>query len=72
MKSFIDQFVDIPDPRIDRTKKHKLINILFITMAAVKCGCDEQEQIGPCGEKKEKGAVQIFGTAQWHPISRHD
>lgn len=54
MKNFIDQFGDIPDPRIDRTKKHKLIDILFITMAAVICGCDEWEEIESYGEKKEK------------------
>ena len=45
MTGFIEQFGDIPDPRIDRTKKHKLIDILFITMAAILCGCDEWEEI---------------------------
>lgn len=54
MKNFIDHFGDIPDSRIDRTKKHKLIDILFITMAAVICGCDEWEEIESYGEKKEK------------------
>jgi len=54
MTSFIEHFGDIPDPRIDRTKKHKLIDILFITMVAVICGCDEWEEIESYGEKKEE------------------
>jgi predicted transposase YbfD/YdcC len=53
MKNFIDHFSGIPDPRIERTKKHKLIDILFITMAAVLCGCDEWEEIESYGEKKQ-------------------
>jgi predicted transposase YbfD/YdcC len=54
MNNFIEYFGDIPDPRVDRTKKHKLIDILFITMAAVLCGCDEWEEIESYAEKKEK------------------
>lgn len=53
MTGFIEQFGDIPDPRIDRTKKHKLIDILFITVAAIICGCDEWEETQPYEEKKE-------------------
>ena len=53
MQGFIEQFGDIPDPRIERTKKHKLIDILFITLSAVLCGCDEWEEIQSYGEKKE-------------------
>jgi predicted transposase YbfD/YdcC len=53
MTGFIEQFKDIPDPRVDRTKKHKLIDILFITLSAILCGCDEWEEIQSYGEKKE-------------------
>lgn len=53
MTGFIEQFGDITDPRVDRTKKHKLIDILFITMAAILCGCDEWEEIASYGQKKE-------------------
>lgn len=53
MQGFIEHFGDIPDPRVERTKKHKLIDILFITLAAVLCGCDEWEEIAAYGEKKE-------------------
>ncbi|MBD0300176.1 MAG: ISAs1 family transposase, partial [Nitrososphaera sp.] len=52
MQGFIEHFGDIPDPRVERTKKHKLIDILFLTLAAVLCGCDEWEEIQAYGEKK--------------------
>lgn len=52
MTGFIEQFGDIPDPRIDRTKKHKLIDILFITMAAILCGCMNGKKFSLM-EKKE-------------------
>ena len=36
-------FADLPDPRIDRTKKHALADILVITVCAVICGADTTE-----------------------------
>jgi predicted transposase YbfD/YdcC len=35
-----DHFIQMSDPRIDRTKRHKLIEILTITICAVICGAD--------------------------------
>lgn len=35
---FFDHFSMLPDPRMDRTKKHKLIDILFIAVCTVICG----------------------------------
>lgn len=53
MQGFTEQFSTIADPRIERTKKHKLIDILFITIASIICGCDEWEEIELYAEKKE-------------------
>ena len=36
-------FADLPDPRIDRTKKHAQTDILVITVCAVICGADTTE-----------------------------
>lgn len=55
MTGFIEQFGDIADARMDRTKKHKLIDILFITLAAILCGCEEWEEIASYGQKKRDG-----------------
>uniref|UniRef100_UPI0035CAE213 ISAs1 family transposase n=1 Tax=uncultured Nostoc sp. TaxID=340711 RepID=UPI0035CAE213 len=35
-----DHFALMSDPRIDRTKRHKLIDILTIALYAVICGAD--------------------------------
>lgn len=35
-----DHFAVIQDPRIDRTKRHKLIDIMTIAVCAVICGAD--------------------------------
>jgi len=53
MQSFTEHFSGISDPRIERTKKHKLIDILFLTMAAVICGCDEWREIELYADNKQ-------------------
>ena len=35
-----DHFLGIEDPRIDRTKRHNLIDIMTIAVCAVICGAD--------------------------------
>ena len=42
---FQDHFTDVEDPRIDRTKAHSLIDILFISVAATIAGCDGPTEI---------------------------
>jgi len=39
MKTPIDYFSEIEDPRVDRTKEYLLVDIIFITIALViSCG----------------------------------
>ncbi len=40
-----DHFREIEDPRIERTKRHKLIDIITITICAVICGADGWSEI---------------------------
>jgi hypothetical protein len=47
-------FVDLPDPRVDRTKKHSLGDILVIALCAVICGADSWEEVEAFGEAKEE------------------
>lgn len=35
-----EHFATVPDPRIERTKRHLLVDILFITLAAVLAGAE--------------------------------
>jgi predicted transposase YbfD/YdcC len=46
-------FADLPDPRVDRTKKHALGDILVIAICAVVCGADSWEEVEAFGEAKE-------------------
>ena len=36
----VEHFTEIDDPRIERTKRHKLIDILTIAILGVICGAD--------------------------------
>ncbi len=45
-------FAGLPDPRVDRTKKHSLGDILVIALCAVVCGADSWEEVEAFGEAK--------------------
>ena len=49
-----EHFSAIKDPRIDRTKRHKLIDIITITLCAVISGADSWDDIEYFGECKYK------------------
>ena len=49
----VDHFSDIEDPRIERNKLHKLIDIITITICAVICNADTWEDIEEFGKAKE-------------------
>src|SRR5262245_44242885 len=50
--ALVDAFADLPDPRVDRTKKHRLTDILMIAVCAVVAGADSFEEIERFGEAK--------------------
>ena len=43
---FVMHFADLADPRIARTRRHLLMEILVITFCAVLCGAEGWEYIG--------------------------
>jgi hypothetical protein len=45
-------FGDLEDPRIDRTKLHKLVDILVIAICAVIAGADNWEDVEEFGKAK--------------------
>jgi predicted transposase YbfD/YdcC len=49
---FARYFADLPDPRVDRTKKHRLDDILVIALCAVICGADSFEEIERFGKAR--------------------
>jgi predicted transposase YbfD/YdcC len=44
-RSLVDHFSSITDPRIDRTKKHLLIEIIVMTIVAILCGAEDWDDI---------------------------
>lgn len=51
-KSLIEYFSQIDDPSIDRTKHHKLIDILVIAICATICGAEGWEEFELFGQSK--------------------
>ena len=52
--TLLDFFADMPDPRVERTKLHKLEDILAITICAVICGAEGWNEIELFGRSKRK------------------
>lgn len=60
--SLADALICIHDPRIDRTKKHKLVDILIIALCATICGVEGWEEIEIFGAEREdwfKGFLEL-------------
>jgi predicted transposase YbfD/YdcC len=68
--SFVRYFAELPDPRVNRTKKHRLDDILAVTLCAVICGADSFEEIERFGEARE-GWLRRF-LALPNGIPSHD
>lgn len=45
-------FQDLEDPRVDRTKRHKLLDVLVIAICAVICGADDWVAVENFGKAK--------------------
>lgn len=52
--SLIDHFASIPDPRIDRTRRHELVDILVIATCTLLCGGEGFNDMEDFGKAKEE------------------
>jgi predicted transposase YbfD/YdcC len=52
--SLAKAFITVHDPRIDRAKKHNLVDIIMITLCATVCGMDGWEEIEIFAEEREE------------------
>ena len=52
--SVMDHFQDLEDPRIERSKRHGLLDILTIAICAVICGADSWVHVEMYGKSKEE------------------
>src|SRR2546430_1504711 len=51
--AFAEFFDELPDPRVDRTRKHLLIDVLAISLCATIAGADSFEEVERFGRSKE-------------------
>ena len=68
--SIHEHFGDLKDPRIDRCKRHQLLDILVIAICAIICGADDWVEVEAFGNAK----LAWFKTflALPHGIPSHD
>jgi predicted transposase YbfD/YdcC len=58
--AFMDHFAGMEDPRIDRQKQHKLIDILVIAVCAILCGANDWVAIETFGKAKQEWFSQFL------------
>jgi predicted transposase YbfD/YdcC len=68
--SFARYFADLPDPRVDRTKWHRLEDILVIALCAVICGADSFDEIERFGKARHDWLKGFLALP--HGIPSHD
>lgn len=68
--SLFDHFTEIADPRIERNRKHKLLDIIVLTVCAVISGAETWEDIEDYGRYKEKWLTRFLPLS--NGIPSHD
>lgn len=53
-------FEDLPDPRVERTRRHLLLDIIVISILAVIAGADSWEEIAHYGHVKQRWLEQFL------------
>jgi len=69
-QTLFDHFSSIPDPRVVRTRRHLLIDIIVITICAILCGADSWVEVALFGRCK-KAWFKTFLTLP-NGIPSHD
>jgi hypothetical protein len=68
--SLIESFKDLPDPRVDRTKDHDLIDILIIAICALLCAAETFNDMEDFGKAKQDWFKTFLGLR--NGIPSHD
>jgi len=69
-QSVFSQFEEIEDPRIERSKRHRLLDIIGITLCGVICGADNWVEIEAYGKAKYEWLKQFLALP--NGIPSHD
>ena len=68
--SVLHHFATLKDPRIERTKRHDLLDIIVIALCGIICGADSWVEIAEFGQAKEAWLKQVLTLP--HGIPSHD
>ena len=68
--ALLEHFGELADPRIDRHKEHKLIDVLVIAICAILCGANDWVAVETFGKAKRAWFARFLALA--HGIPSHD
>jgi predicted transposase YbfD/YdcC len=68
--ALLEHFRELADPRIERHKEHKLIDILVIAICAILCGANDWVAVETFGQAKQEWFARFLDLA--HGIPSHD
>jgi len=60
-------FTVVPDPRVERTKRHGLADIIVIAVLAVVCGADDWDDVYAFGRIRQEWLTQLLDLRQGIP-----
>lgn len=69
-QSLLAHLAQLPDPRVERTKHHQLVDILAIAILAELCGADSFTEIAQFGRAREAWLKSFLALP--HGIPSHD
>ena len=66
----LDYLADIPDPRIERCRAHRLIDILMIAVCGALCGADNWVAIAEFGRSKADWLKKPSENSDCRPLCK--
>jgi predicted transposase YbfD/YdcC len=70
--TFTVHFAALPDPRVERTRRHQLLDILVIALCATLCGADDFVAMAAWGRAKKDWLKERLGLELENGIASHD
>ena len=69
--SLVEHFAELEDFRVDRTKRHELLDIMVIAICAVVGGADSWTDVELFGKSKMEWFDRVLGLPNGIPVPRH-
>lgn len=64
-------FEDLPDPRSELGRRHRLDEMIIIAILAVICSADDWCEVVEFSQAKESWLKKFFRPAAWHSLARY-